>query len=299
MYSAAYAEQIHNYFETRVNCFTLVTGGIPGHHLTTLIHRNDSEGINIFVIDSNQAPLQYCRELTEGLKEIFSQRHPTFTCKSYYLADRQYPLNFGHEGANIYETKGYCVLVGFLFYDILYRNIVFHDKLKFDASSTDVIDFINRMKRYCVYNFYQNNSMVRLWKFKLLCFNFNYKIMSSVKLFNTDQNKPLDGRYYDKYSIDDIQKQKNLPPENYQNVHFAFKSKLREYFAYSSYMNGFIGINWTDDSDYTRIPQKDNNYYFFIPEVLSDKIPNKGICNFIGINTGTILEYKIHTHGQK
>ena len=282
VYTSTYPEKIHKYLETRVNRFTIVSTGVPGHHLTTLIHRNESEGINIFVIDSNHAPLPYCQELTEGLQKIFAQRHPTLTCKSYYLA--QYSLNFGHENDNIYETNGYCQLVGFLFSDILYRNIVFHDKLNFDASSTDVIDFINRMKQYCVHNFYEQDHDVPLWKFKLLCFNFNYKVMSSVKLFNTDQNQPLDVRYYDKYSIDDIQN--HTKPLNYQNVHFGFKSKLREYFAYRLYMNSFIGINWTDDSNYAIIPQKDNNYYFFVPEVLSDSTDDSDICNFIGINTG-------------
>ena len=46
--------------------------------------------------------------------------------------------------------------------DILYRNMVFYNNLKFDASNLEVFEFINNMKQYCMTNFYKRNAPIPL-----------------------------------------------------------------------------------------------------------------------------------------
>ena len=65
----------------------------------------------------------------------------------------EYALNFGAENNNIYENNGYCVLIGYLFMNNLYRNIVIYKKLAFNATHKQVYDFINNMKQYCMTTF--------------------------------------------------------------------------------------------------------------------------------------------------
>ena len=142
-----YLEQIHQYFETHDNCFTLVPTTITGHFLTTFIHKN-GEGIHIYVIDSNSIPYDEFNKLTQALKDLFQKRHRTVRCESYYMGT--YALNFGGENGNIYEEEGYCILVGYLFMNILFRNIVIYKKLPFNATQKQVFNFINSMKRYCI-----------------------------------------------------------------------------------------------------------------------------------------------------
>ena len=198
------------------------------------------------------------------------------------MVDIKYHLNFGRENGNIYIRNGHCVLVGYVFMDIMYRNIVFHNNLKFDASHAEVFQFINNMKQYCTTNFYTRNAPIPLEKFKYVCFNFNYRVMKTIELFNTNQDTALDGKYYNKFSIDDIKNYK----QNNQNTQFTFKSKLREFFLYRNYICTFIGINWQDDPDYTVVPQKQNNYYYFIPEIIQYRSIDSEMCHFTGINTG-------------
>ena len=111
-----------------------------------------------------------------------------------------YSLNFGSENNNIYENNGYCVLIGYLFMNILYRNIVIYKKLAFNATHEQVSDFINNMKQYCMTNFNDDSTSTdKLWKFKLICYNFDYKVMESMNVINTNENIPLDGTYYENY----------------------------------------------------------------------------------------------------
>ena len=192
-----------------------------------------------------------------------------------------YNLNFG--GDDIYETLGYCALVGNIFMDILYRNIVFHNKLRFDAESSEVVAFINNMKEYCVENFYKNfeNS-----KWKTICFNYSYRNMKSTGIFNTNPDQPLDGKYYEKYSLKDIQELYN----NHQNIHFTFTSKIREYFLSRGIFNRLVGINWKSDKDYTKVSQNDNDYYYFVTEVLLNNHQHKtDECFFNGVNINNIF----------
>ena len=49
--------------------------------------------------------------------------------------------------------------------DILYRNMVFYNNLKFDASNLEVFEFINNMKQYCMTNFYNRNAPIPLENF--------------------------------------------------------------------------------------------------------------------------------------
>ena len=276
-----YTDKIHDYFRTHDNCFTFVPGGIPGHYLATLIHKN-AEGIQIYVIDSNNAPSNDASYLTQSIETFFQKEHPNITCKGYYMVDIKYHLNFGRENGNIYIRNGHCALVAFIFMDILYRNIVFHNNLKFDASHAEVFQFINNMKQYCTTNFYNRNAPIPLEKFKFVCFNFNYKVMKTIELFNTNQDTALDRKYYEKFSVNDIKKYK----QNSENMHFTFKKKFREMFLLRNYISTFIGINWQDDPDYTVVPQKQNNYYYFISEDIHDETVDSSTFHFIGINTG-------------
>ena len=191
-----------------------------------------------------------------------------------------YNLNFG--GDDIYETLGYCALVGNIFMDILYRNIVFHNKLRFDAESSEVIAFINNMKEYCVENFYKNFQNL---KWKIICFNYSYRFMKSTGIFNTNPDQPLDGKYYEKYSINEI---KELE-KNYQHIHFTFTSKVREYILCNGLFNRFVGINWQTDPDYTRVSQNKNDYYYFVIELLSEHRHVTNECFFNGINISNIF----------
>ena len=75
--------------------------------------------------------------------------------------------------------------------------------------------------------------------------------MKTIELFNTDQDTALDGKYYEKFSINDIKNYKR----NSQNMHFTFKSKLREFHVFRNYTAGFVGINWQNNPDYTVVPQ--------------------------------------------
>ena len=104
-----------------------------------------------------------------------------------------YNLNFGGENDNIFENEGYCQLIGYLFMYILYRNIVIYNKLPFNASQIQVFDFINSMKKYCT-KYFKDSSTPNdeLWKFKLICYNFDYRVMKAVKLINTNENASLD-----------------------------------------------------------------------------------------------------------
>ena len=256
-----YNNKVHEYLQTHNNCFTLLPAGIPGHFLTVLVHKTVNE-MNIYVIDSNNtSTTSDPKNLTAVLEQHFKKKHVTLSCRSYYMCDIKYPLNFG--GTNIYEAGGFCVLVGYIFMDILYRNIVFYNKLPFNAKHDDVFNFINKMKTFCVENFAKNHDNA---KWKLICFNYSYRVMKSTKLFETDGNKPLISQYFTKVTIDEV-KQK----QNDQNVLFSFKSKLREFFVIRGYNVGFIGINWQSDPNYAEISQKDNGCYYFIPELMLSK----------------------------
>ena len=39
----------------------------------------------------------------------------------------------------------------------------------------------------------------KLRKFKLICYNFDYKVMESMNVINLNENIPLDGTYYENY----------------------------------------------------------------------------------------------------
>ena len=66
-YYKPYTDKIHNYFKTHDNCFTLISGSIPGHLLAILVHKN-AEGIQIYIIDSNNAPSDDAPYLKYGLE---------------------------------------------------------------------------------------------------------------------------------------------------------------------------------------------------------------------------------------
>ena len=142
----------------------------------------------------------------------------------------------------------------------------------------------------------------KLWKFKLICFNFDYKVMNSMSVIDTDENKPLNGTYYKKISLNEIKNCKSNSKRidrffnsiNEQNKNFTFKERLRETVLFNDCMSTLIGINWQSDPDYTVIPQKDNDYYFFVPEFIDfiDKHIDSDICHFKGINTG--MHFEVH-----
>ena len=279
-----YTEQIHRYLQKHDNCFTLLPSFITDHFLTLLIHKHSEEGIRIYVIDSHNDPKNdECGKLQHSLKDHFQERHPAIRCESYYVG--AYDLNFGGENRNIYEDFGYCQLIGYLFMNILYTNIVVYKKLPFNATHEQVFDFINNMKQYCTKYFKDENTPSdKLWKFKLICYNFDYKVMKSMNVINTDENTPLDGTYYEKLSLNYI-RNREIPYDdiiaraviirrtgttdiNKQNENFTFKTKLVECVLTNAFMHAFIGINWQNDPDYTVITQKDNNYYYFVPELI-------------------------------
>ena len=292
-----FTEYVHYYFETHSNCFTLLPGSTEQHFLTIFVHKND-HGIHIYVIDSNSSPYSDCIKLQKSLKDHFQEKHPKIHCESYYMG--AYNLNFGGENDNIFENEGYCQLIGYLFMYILYRNIVIYNKLPFNASQLQVFDFINSMKKYCT-KYFKDSSTPNdeLWKFKVICYNFDYRVMKAVKLINTNENATLDGNYYKKFLIDDrrnFNSKSNLfkyvHSENDQNKQFNFKSKIREFILSNQFMLSFIGINWQSDPDFTAISQKDNDYYFFVPEIINiwDTAKDSDICYFKGINTDMHFE---------
>ena len=92
-----------------------------------------------------------------------------------------YLLNFGsydNINDNIYENIGYCLLVGYVFMNILFTNIVMYKKLPFNATHKQVFDFINNMKQYCLKYFKDDNKRNdKLWKFKLICYNYEFKVL--------------------------------------------------------------------------------------------------------------------------
>ena len=75
-------ELVHRYLQKHENCFTLLPACIEGHFLTILIHKN-SEGMHIYVIDSNGEPFPDCIKLQHALKDHFQERHRTVHCESY------------------------------------------------------------------------------------------------------------------------------------------------------------------------------------------------------------------------
>ena len=280
-----YRKEIIEYLNKHNTCFTLIETGFPGHFVATLIHKNNNE-INIFVIDSNNKESDHGHILKLELTRFF-QKNQNTPCKGHYLVDRAYHLNFGGENHNIYESSGYCQLVGYVFMDILYRNIVFYNKLRYDAKPSDVIAFINNMKRYCHDSFLdRTNKHHELWKWKMICFNFSYRVMKSTNLFNTNPNRPLDQKYYQQNSVRDIITHK----QNSQNAFFTFKQKLYDCFFYRGYTPNFFGINWQSNKDWKVVPQKDNDYYYFVPEQLDETVYDSDICYFSGINSDTIFK---------
>ena len=279
-FNKKYAQDINQYFKKNTNCFTLLPTYIPAHFVACLIHKTVNE-INIYIIDSNGEESQPCYLLIENLKTHFSTNQG-IPCIGHYLVDHKENLNFGSD--DLYQIAGYCVLVGHMFMDILYRNIVFHNKLRFNAESSEVIDLIKNMKKYCVKNFYKSISNNLKWK--IICFNFSYRFMKSTGIFNTNPNEPLNGEYYVKKSVDEI---KNIG-RNYQNTQFTFKSRMRENFVLWGY-NRFIGINWQTDPDYTRVSQNNNDYFYFVVED-HEKYRDTLDCFFSGINTNYIFQIR-------
>ena len=59
-------------------------------------------------------------------------------------------------------------------------------------------------------------------------------------------------------------------------------------------MHTFIGINCQNNRNHTVIAQKDNAYYFFVPEIIkiTDTITDSSVCYFKEINTGML--FKVH-----
>ena len=59
-------------------------------------------------------------------------------------------------------------------------------------------------------------------------------------------------------------------------------------------MHTLIGINCQNNRNHTVIAQKDNAYYFFVPEIIkiTDTITDSSVCYFKEINTGML--FKVH-----
>ena len=61
------------------------------------------------------------------------------------------------------------------------------------------------MKQYCIKYFNDDSTSTdKLWKFKFVRYNFDYKVMVSMKMINTNENTSLDGTYYEKISLNEI-----------------------------------------------------------------------------------------------
>ena len=215
-----YERDVQDYFKNNTNCFTLLPTYVPQHFLACLIHKTTTE-INIYVIDSNHTGSNDIDWLVESLKQRF-QQYQNITCYGHYMASLDYYLNFG--GEDIFQTTGYCVLVGQLLMDIMYRNIVFHNKLRFDAKSSVVKQFINNVKEYCKQNFYRYDNT----KWKIIVFNYSYRYMKSTGVYSTNPDRPLNGKYYQQLSFNKIKNDYR----NGQNRYFTFKMILKEYFMF-------------------------------------------------------------------
>ena len=252
--SERFKTAIVKHFQRTNNCFTMFSGGTLKHTMPVLMHKNATDDtINIIIIDNNHTPATGVRDFISMIEIFFQDSFPDTKCKSRYI--HGYRLNFGKSSK--YEEAGYCQLVTYLFMDILFTNIVVHKHLKADASIEYIIRYVQLLQKFLYENYVRSDT----WK--LLCFNYCYKILDEMSVFSQDQ--VINPSHFAALGLMQIQEEH----DNEINQRFNFGQKLCEIMIANDFMPLLVGISLVPIG--LMRPQRENSYVYYVPQALKYK----------------------------
>lgn len=239
------------------NTFTMFSGCTHNHAIAIFLQKFNN-ALYIYGVDSNSSPLEGVIELIQAL-QLYLQQKIGIPCHAQYITSDQ--LNFG--SGDEFEQQGYCLLISFLFMEIIYDNMIIYKNISYDSHPDKILNYIKTMLNYLEHVFFKKN----IWHTFLR--NYAHKIFGEMGFFHEDENKTVPD-YFVVASLRDIY---NFNPFELKQAEKNFQDQFNIFLSLNKLFSRIVGINWTsrDYKDVNKI-QKNNNFEYFIPENITTRI---------------------------